>query len=451
MAAIDVVPRRWRPAPGADPAARLPVRIAGAIAAEQRRGEILVGWIQAGLVAVFAGLYALSREMGPPDAPVAPIPWAIAFYTVFTALRLVLAYRMAMPRWLVAISIVADVALLFVTIWSFHIQYRQPPAFYLKAPTLLYVFIFIALRTLRFEPAFVVLAGGAAAAGWLALVVIAAADPAGMPVTMDYVRYLTSATILWPAEFDKIIAIGAVTAVLAVAIARARGLLTTAIVEAAAARDLKRFFAPEVVSRITGADAALEPGHGETRDAAVLFVDLRGFTALSRTLPPGDLVALLAEYQARLVPVIRGHHGRVDKFLGDGILASFGAVRPSQRPAADALAAADALLAEAARWRAERRAAGKPAPEVGAAAAAGPLLLGVIGDAVRLEYTVIGDAVNLAAKLEKQTKAEGVHGLTDAATYALALAQGYDAPVKEIRPAVRVAGVEHPLDIVVIG
>ena len=77
---------------------------------------------------------------------------------------------MRLPAWLLALSIIIDMALLFGLIWSFHLQYAQPPSFYLKAPTLLYVFIFIALRALRFEAKYVVFAGLAAALGWLAMV-----------------------------------------------------------------------------------------------------------------------------------------------------------------------------------------------------------------------------------------------------------------------------------------
>ncbi|MGE0725820.1 MAG: adenylate/guanylate cyclase domain-containing protein, partial [Alphaproteobacteria bacterium] len=403
-----------------DGAPRLPARVVRAIAAEERRNEIAISWIQATIVLIIAVLYLLARRSAPPDMPVGLIPWALGIYGAFTACRLVLAHRMALPAWLLVGSILLDTALLMVTIWSIHIQYGQAAAFYLKAPTLLYVFIFIALRALRFEPIHVLLTGGAAIAGWLALVLIAAADPAGMPVTRDYVRYMTSASILWGAEVDKIVSIAIVTLVLSAGLRRSRRLLNAAVVEGSAARDLRRFFAPEVAARITSGDRVAEPGHGEIRAAAVLFVDLRGFTPLSRTLAPDQLVALLAEYQARLVPVIRRHGGRVDKFLGDGILASFGAVEPSASAAAGALAAVDDLLVEADRWRADRIAAGQPGPAIGAAVIAGPVLFGVLGDAARLEYTVIGDAVNLAAKLEKKTKVEGVRALTDRATLARA-------------------------------
>lgn len=83
--------------------------------------------------------------------------------------------------------------LLFGLIWSFHLQYDQPAAFYLKAPTFLYAFIFIALRVFSFEVGLVVLAGAAAAIGWLVLVVYAVAESqAGDIITRDYIAYMTS-------------------------------------------------------------------------------------------------------------------------------------------------------------------------------------------------------------------------------------------------------------------
>ena len=86
--------------------------------------------------------------------------------------RLALAYRRIIATWFLAGSVIVDIGLLLLLIWSFHIQYAQPAAFYLKAPTLLYVFLFIALRTLRFDPTYVVIAGVSAAAGWAVLVLV---------------------------------------------------------------------------------------------------------------------------------------------------------------------------------------------------------------------------------------------------------------------------------------
>jgi len=77
--------------------------------------------------------------------------------------------------------VVVDIAVLMITIWSFHLRYRAPPALYLKAPTLMYVFILIALRTLRFEPGYVLLAGGCAAFCWLGLYLYARGDRMARP------------------------------------------------------------------------------------------------------------------------------------------------------------------------------------------------------------------------------------------------------------------------------
>ena len=232
----------------------------------------------------------------------------------------------------------------------------------------------------------------------------------------------------------------------------ARKLLFRAVADQLAAAELSRFFAPEVAGRIRDSDMALEPGQAELREAAILMVDLRGFTPLTHRLSPGEVMLLLSEYQSRVVAAITARSGSIDKFLGDGILASFGATRPSARFAADALRAVEDLLEATAAWAEERRAAGLTAPRVGAAVATGPVMFGTIGDRTRLEYTVIGDPVNLAAKLEKHTKDEQVRALCPAAAYELALAQDYRPQARhEPRSGRRVAGVEGPLDLVILG
>jgi adenylate cyclase len=262
---------------------------------------------------------------------------------------------------------------------------------------------------------------------------------------------MTSNALLVGAEIDKIIAILLATAVLALAISRARNLLVRAVSEGAAARDLSRFFDPGVANRIRSAAMSIKAGEGELRDVAILTVDLRGFTRLAVELQPDEVMKLLQDYQGRVCPLIVSNGGSIDKFLGDGILASFGAVAASTTAAADALRAADAVLDAADRWAAERREAGRPPLSVGLAVASGRVVFGAVGDGERLEFTVIGDAVNFAAKLEKHNKDEKTRALADARTYQLAEQQGYVAPLPRERRAGRpVAGVGEPVDIVVL-
>lgn len=431
---------------------RIPERVRQGLRAEQHRGDILMSVVQLALCAIFVALYALSRNTSPADAPFMPVPWALAAYAAFSVAKFRLAWRGPIGAPVQIASILADMTLLLGLIWSFHIQYGQTAAFYLKAPTLLYVFIFIALRSLRMEAIYVVVAGLAAAAGWLALVVYAAlASEGGMAVTRDFVVYMTSSTILWGAEIDKMVSIGLVTAVIALSIARARRMLHVSVRETAAARDLRRFFDPRIASQITGAERLLQPGHGERRDATMVFVDLRGFTALSRAVDPDALVRVLTDYHASLIPAIRAHGGNIDKFLGDGIMASFGATSPSSRHAADALRATEALVAAAEVWLARMRRDGMPVAGIGIGIASGSVVFGCIGDGARLEYTVIGEAANLAAKLEKATKALSVPAIVLAATHDLALAQGY-VPGRTVcaHHRVVVAGAGGPVDVVSI-
>jgi adenylate cyclase len=432
--------------------ARLPERVQTTIRQDQDQTEILVSLMQLLAVASFAALYALTpKAFDPAMVPFEPVPVTLTVYAGFTLIRLWLAWRQRLQAWFLALSVVVDITVLMVTIWSFHLQYQQPPALYLKAPTMLYAFILIALRTLRFEPWLVLLAGISAAAGWLVLVAYAILAGGGAQITHDFATYAMSYQVLLGAEVDKVVSVLMVTLILTLGLVRARKLLFRAVTDQVAASELSRFFAPEVAGRIRESEIALEPGQAELREAAILMVDLRGFTPLTHRLAPREVMTLLSEYQSRVVAAVSAHGGSIDKFLGDGILASFGATRPSASCAADALRALDALLEATAAWAQQRRVAGQPAPQLGVAVATGPVMFGTIGDRSRLEYTVIGDPVNLAAKLEKHTKEERVRALCTAEAYRLALDQQY-LPKRPPEPLAqrRVAGVDAPLDLVVL-
>ena len=398
-------------------------RIRTQIALHDQSSEVLIKIIQLVIVAVWAALYWLAPKTSAGTV-FTPVPWALAAYFAFNLAVLAWARRARLPDWAVFTSIVIDVAILMLLIWSFHIQYGQPPSFYLKAPTLLYVFIFIALRALRFEPRFVVFTGLAAAAGWLSLVAYAIHSAHGMGVTRDYIAYLTGNEILLGAEFDKIITMIMVAGIIGVALVRANDLLVRATAEAQAARDLSRFFDRDVASSIRNAGEETAPGDGQRIVASILNVDLRGFTAWAARLDAGDVLKVLVAYQKRIVGIIQANGGSIDKFMGDGIMATFGAVRGNGTQSADALRAVDAILADLEHWDDDPLL--KPfSGRLNAAVATGPVVFGTIGDESRLEFTVIGAAVNQSAKLEKANKELKTRAIADEATWTAALAQGY--------------------------
>ena len=355
-----------------------------------------------------------------------------------------------MPSAVVYASIALDFVLLYALIWSFHLQYHQPPTFVLKSPTLLYVFLFIALRTLRFEVRYVLAAGVMAALGWAGIIGwVLWADPRQATVKRNYVTYLTSNTILIGAEVDKILLIAFVTAVLAMSQVLAKRLLVASITEAQAAVNFSRFFDPAVASDIREQEEETAPGEGTLREASILMVDIRGFSTVAAGRPPAEVIGVLAQVHAAVVPIIRDHGGTIDKFMGDGIMATFGAVRETDTYAADALRAADAVLdGFAAFVRATPDSWFEP-HSLGVAAVAGPVVAGIVGVEGRLEFTVIGGTVNLCAKLEKHNKTIGSLAVTTARTLRLARAQGFEAG-RFPESLTRIQGVAKPIVVVVL-
>lgn len=425
-------------------------RVAQLIRQEEERSERLIGWAQLTVALIFAALYFAAPR--PLDAmSFEPVPMFLAGYILFTGARLLLAYRGIMPGWLLVMSMLVDVALLMGLIWSFHVQYGQPAAFYLKVPTFIYIFIFIALRALRFDWRFVVSIGAFAAIGWLGMVIYAVRGGGEEMITRNFIDYLTGNYVLIGAEFDKIATILIVTGVLAFALYRARRILVTAVKQETAAKDIRRFLADSVAETITGADDEIHAGKAEERDAAVIMLDIRGFTTFLHNRSPSEVVALLVSFHERIIPIVRRHGGIVDKFMGDGVMATFGAVRPTETAAADAYRAFDEIMDEARIWTAAVNDRENQLLYVNGAMATGKLVFATLGDEERLEYTVIGEPANLAAKLEKHNKTEQVAAITTREALETAIAQGF-APrgAPEVREGRRVAGVSDPIDLVVV-
>lgn len=204
--------------------------------------------------------------------------------------------------------------------------------------------------------------------------------------------------------------------------------------------NLERFLAPEVAAVVAAAGGALGAG-GERCTVTVLFSDIRGFTALSERLPPQELAQLLTEYLAEMTEAVFASGGTLDKFLGDGILAVWGAPVPVQDDARRALEAARAMRAALARLNQAWRRADRPTLAVGIGLARGEVFAGRIGGDRRLDHTVIGDAVNIAARLSKEA-GDGAILLTGEVHQALAVPEELRR-----RPRVAVRGREGEVEV----
>jgi adenylate cyclase len=204
----------------------------------------------------------------------------------------------------------------------------------------------------------------------------------------------------------SVVVLGCAAAVAAQLVARVRALVGDVGEEQRKRERLGRYFSPSVAERLQSQrDGEAKP---EAQELTVLFSDIRDFTATSAALPPGDVVRMLNEYYGRMVDKVFQHGGTLDKFMGDGIMAYFGAPIPDADHAANAVDCALAMLDELDELNAVRAARGAPALKIGVGLHTGIAVVGDIGSpAHRLDYTAIGDTVNVAARIEGLTKAAG--------------------------------------------
>lgn len=166
------------------------------------------------------------------------------------------------------------------------------------------------------------------------------------------------------------------------------------------------YVSPQILEEIiTG---RIRPGLAGTRQTiCVMFCDIRSFTALAEKMPPEEVISLLNEHFAGITAAIYKHEGTINKFLGDGLLAFFGAPQPMDSPEKNALEAAQDMLVAALKLNMRLQAVGKTPISIGIGLHSGEAILGHVGGKSHMEYTAIGDVVNVASRLEALTRDVG--------------------------------------------
>ncbi len=180
----------------------------------------------------------------------------------------------------------------------------------------------------------------------------------------------------------------------------------------------------------------------ESREMTVLFSDVRGFTTISEGLSPKDLSALMNQFLTPMTRVIHEHRGTIDKYMGDAVMAFWGAPLPDVEHARHALQAGLGMLARVEQINRDFAQRGWPPIQIGIGINTGPMSVGNMGSEFRMAYTVLGDAVNLGSRLEGLTKGYGVSLIVSEATRAAVPEYAY----REI-DRVRVKGKDRPITI----
>ncbi len=329
----------------------------------------------------------------------------------------------------------------------------------------LYLAVLIAFYALSFSARLVLWVGGAAIAAWLAAALAALSDPVLLPAVPaipswsgteveNRVAWLADPYTLRPFTLAKqVLLLGLVTGTLALAVARARRLVSRQAEAERERANLARYVSPNT------ADFVQRPGNGALRraTAAILFVDIVGFTRLAESQSPEQAVGLLQAFFARVTPCVADAGGTLDKYLGDGLMASFGLPEAGRRDAVAALVCARAMDRAVTRWNVERVRAGEPPVRIGIGLHWGPVLLSEIGGPGRGEIATLGDTVNVASRLQEAARGLGVDLVLSGAMRWAVLAQ---AELEEAialldgfrpQPPMRLRGREQPIEIWTLG
>ncbi|MGV6804371.1 MAG: adenylate/guanylate cyclase domain-containing protein [Ruegeria sp.] len=291
----------------------------------------------------------------------------------------------------------------------------RPLAMQYRFDNFQYFFVILAAGTLAYSWRTVIAIGSWTAGMWTAGWIIAWWVSTPIPGLSEKVAaalqgYPDVAELLDPNSFmasqriQQVIVFMMVAVTLGVSMRRLNHLLMSNAGLERERANLSRYFSPNVVEELSQNDEPLKQVRKE--NIAVLFIDIVGFTKFAAGRDPYEVIEVLRGFHARMEAEVFHHHGTLDKYLGDGLMATFGTPVPTPLDAVNALSCARSMADIIDRWNLERRRAGEQEIHVGIGVHFGPVVLGDIG-ANRLEFAVIGDAVNLAAKLEAMTRQIG--------------------------------------------
>lgn len=338
-------------------------------------------------------------------------------------------------------------------------EVHWPPAFQYRLEGFHYFYLILAGAVLAFSWRTILSIGHWTVGLWIAALLWVMWQPVPDPGLTERIAALVPGepmlaafidpnSPLLPNRIQEMVVFLLVSYTLAIATWRAGRLLRRQVEAERERSNLARYFSPNVVDELARND---EPAK-QTRmqEVSVLFVDIVGFTAYAERQDPARVIATLRQFYGLMEREVFAEGGTLDKYLGDGLMATFGTPLPREGDAARALACGRAMLRAAEQWNAERERDGQPRLGVSVGIHHGPVVIGDIGSA-RLEFAVIGGTVNLASRLEAMTRELG-SGLVASEALVRQAAAGPDRRPDNLEGLVRfeqrrVAGISEPITV----
>lgn len=389
--------------------AQLNAHLARALEVEKMEGQRIATWARTAALAIVA---VLLLYLNPR--------WEIIYYQALLLLFVVIGIaQLRVARvgqsYLELALIFADFLLLTLILLLPNplVHEDWPTAFQLHFNGFNYFFIFLAGSTLAYSWRTVQGIGVWVAIIWLAVVGMVALFGATVPDLSQRMReamvgyerifeILDPNSVAFPSRVQEATIFVIVAGILALKSRRARQLLMIQADLAAERANLSRYLPPSMVDELAHRNEPM--GGSRSQDVAVLFADIVGFTRFAEAHTPDDVIALLRDFHAALEEVVFSHGGTLDKYMGDGLMASFGTPLPSPNDAANAIAAAFAMQDAIARLNKERAGRGQQTIQLSVGVHFGAVILGDIGNARRMEFAMLGDTVNVASRLEAATR-----------------------------------------------
>lgn len=425
---------------------RLTDEIRAILEKQEMAAERLVNYVRAGFAALSLTTVILSAESNTAAATKIFV-WQLSAWIAYSGVAfLVLRQRDRYYWWLKYLSISVDITILHISAVGFLYNHSNVYEVFRSPLNWVVISVFNVMAGLRYSVAACLYS--AALVLIHNAIFIPIAIRVAKPLIVDHSVFLGPGVS--PGDVGLTVFFTAVGGVFAAVIASNSRQLILQSAEDSLGRErllqdrdrLAKYFSKDVVDLVLNNPQSLGQG-GQRMTATVLFADIRNFTQLSTVMQPEQVVELLNRYFSMMVDIIFKNGGTLDKFLGDGLMALFGVPYSLDKPEERAVRTALEMLEALQIMNRELEAKGMLRLDIGVGINAGPVVAGNIGSSQRHEYTVIGDTVNLAARLEALNK--------ETRTQILVSASVYDAVRNTFRTRqlgpLRIRGKPEPLEV----